>query len=326
MSRKPLETKTIVSNVALNQGINEISKQFPIGGMVERIRLVFKHTVVIGTGAGAKTLGGYGIVKSVNFKTDRGEVVYDQVPALGIYPLMYRNDRVDPAHDAIAAASAVYVNVVDVIFGFSWLSRPEDLYLNTKNRYKSLELVINMGTVADLFTAPGTAIVASTVDIIMLYNRASSFYANQRQLDLSLPHKIPYVKHMPVVDPSAVAYWDLESAPDFRIMEFYLSKGSTATAGVPYANTPDDGIGEITFKDDDHTWLDQATLGNFRQLRKKLLGADLIGLYIHPFAPNGSYKEAYKTANRSLLQLQMSTITGAVPQADVLLVGYRDPQ
>jgi hypothetical protein len=323
--RAPEEVKTIATGFPLNAGLNPFSK-FPIGEMWKTLRLTFHHAVTIGNGAGAVPLGEYAIIRAVNLKTDLNEVICDNVPGRAFHPLGFRQHRVAPYNIPVAAASATYDATVDIPFGLSWLKRPEDFYINSK-RHKSVELTMTMGSVADLFTAPGTASVILTVDISLVRTVANLWAPNDRALQLSLPHKIPYFKHMAALDPSATPYWDIESADDFWITDFILSMGVSAVAGVPYSGTPADGLNGISFEDNVHTYLAAAPLGFFKQERRMFLGVDLVGAYMHSFIPNGSYREAYRTKQKSDLKLRWDSAAGAAPlQADLLLIGYRNPK
>jgi hypothetical protein len=325
--RSPLETKTLVTNQPLNPGLNQISTILPVGELWKAMVLTFKHAVTIGTGAGAIALGEYRIVNSINLKTDKNEVVCDNVPGLGLYPIHYRHDRVAPFNVPVVAGTATYLATIKIPFGLSWLNKPEDFYINSR-RYKSLELTITMGGPADLYAAPGTATVISTVDISLVRSNANLWAPDKRAMNLSLPHKIPYFKHLPVLDPTAIPYWDLESAEDFWITDFQLSMGdTTAVPGVPYSGTPIDGIDGVSFEDNVHTFLAAVPVEFFVQLRRKLLGADLPGAYLYTFIPNGSYREAYKTKQKSELKLRWNAAAGAaVVQADLVLIGYRTPK
>lgn len=325
--RAPLETKTIATGYPLNAGLNQILKLLPIGELWERIHLTFHYTITHGTGAGIALNGQYGIIKGINIKTDKNEVCYDNVPGIGLYALSTMQNKFEPPSDIIVAASATYDASLDLPFGFSWLTRPEDFYLNSR-RYKTVEMTIILGTIADLLLAPGTDTVVTTVDISLVRSTANLWAPNARSMNLSLPHKIPYVKHMPVLDPTALAYWDLESNDEFYITDFIMSSGQTSgVPGIPYSGAPSDTLDGVTFKDNIHTFLDAVPSKFFVTLRQKLLGVDLIGAYLYTFIPNGSYKEAYKTKNKSQLQLSWAAATGAaVATNDLLLIGYRNPR
>jgi hypothetical protein len=325
--RAPLETKTLATGYPLNAGLNQILRLLPIGELWERIHLTFHYAITHGTGAGIVLNGQFGIIKGVNLKSDKNEVMYDNVPGLGLYPLTWRQNRIEPPSDIIVAATATYDATVELPFGFSWLTRPEDFYINSR-RYKTVELTITLGTIADLLLHPGTDTLITTVDISLVRSTANLWAPNDRSMNLSLPHKIPYVKHMPVLDPTAVAYWDLESNDEFYITDFIMSSGqTTGVPGVPYSGAPSDTIDGVTFKDNIHTFLDAVPFKFFTTLRQKYLGADLPGAYVYSFIPNGSYKEAYKTKNKSSLQLSWAAATGAaVATNDLVLIGYRNPR
>jgi len=320
MPRLPTEFVQVFTGDVFSPGTKTYSPQFPLSGEgYRKLRLTFYHTVVIGTGATPIVLSEYNIVKNITFRTDRGETTH-QIPAQGLYYFNWLFNHCEPVHTAMAAANGIYKAVVDIPFSFPFMARAEDLQLDT-GRYNSVELEISLGTIADLFGAPGTATVATTLDVSVIRSKACAFPGGK-------PKFLPYIKHLPPFDPTARAYADIESAVDLNLFGFcaVAQSGGTVVAGVPFTGVPIDCLDQITFKDNFNDYVKGVNVNAFAEERKQYSLTDITGLYPFALTQEGSFMNALWTGKKSELKFEIGAVVGApaTPQVDLFIFGMRD--
>jgi len=281
--------------------------------------LTFHHTVVIGTGATPVVLSEYNAIKNLLFYTDRNETTH-RLPAQGLYYFNWLFNHVQPVHDAMAAASATYKAVVDIPFSFPFLARQEDTQLDT-GRYDAVNLQISMGSIADMFGAPGTATVTHKLDIALVRSKACMFEGGS-------PYFLPYIASLPPFDPTARAYADIESAVDLNLFGLIAvaQSGGTVVAGVPFTGVNIDCLDQITFRDNFIDLIKGVNLNVFKEERKQYSLTDITGLYPFCFAQEGSFANAYWTGKKSEIKFEIGSVVGApaTPQVDLILFGIRD--
>ncbi len=309
----------VIGDTIPNNSVKTYSSLFPLGGEgYYKLRLTFRHTIVIGTGAGPLALSQYNAIKSIYLKSNLGEV-FCQVPAQALYYFNWLFNATEPINTAMAAANGVYVAVVDIPFASPFTQRQEDLILNS-GWYDSLEMQINLGGLADMFTAPGTATLATTLDI-HLFRSKSTMYEG------GLPIATPYIKSLPPFDPTARAYVDIESAPDLSLFGLFAvaQSGGTVVAGVPFTGVNIDCLDQITFKDNLNDFVNRANVVCFQEERKQLSETDITGVYPYVFAREGSVANAYWTGKKSEIKFEIGAVIGApaTPQVDTVIFGTR---
>jgi len=321
MPRLPTEFIQLLTADVIQQGQTKTySNIFPLGGEgYRKLRLTFYHTVVIGTGATPIVLSEYNIIKNISFRTDRNETTH-KLPAQGLYYFNWLFNHVEPRHDAMAAASAVYKSVVDIPFSFPFIARAEDLQLDS-DRYESVELEVQLGTIADLFGAPGTATNATTLDISLVRSKACMFEGGK-------PKFLPYIKHLPPFDPTARAYADIESAVDLNLFGLFAvaQSGGTVVAGVPFTGVNIDCLDLITFRDNLNDFIKGVNINALAEERKQYALTDLTGLYPFVFTQEGTFMSAYWTGKKSEIKFEIGSVIGApaTPQVDLVIFGMRD--
>jgi hypothetical protein len=316
------ETLTLLRGEPLAQGNTRVFREvFPLSGeWWDTIRLVFHHVVTIGSGDDAVVLGGYNWLKNVTLKTSKNEVpVYS--PGHGLYLLNYWDNKQVPYYDAIVAANGEYVAVIDIPFSFNFLDYKDNLQFQSK-LYSMLELELSCGTIADLYEAPGTASVVTTVDIILSRSK-SAFLADQAKNQAKFA-AMPYIRHYAPFNPATLPYLLFESAQDLAIFAILIKAFEDATPGVAYSGTPADILDRITFKDNVMSWLQSLPLAHFQADRQKG-NMPLVGFYPYLFATDGSMVSAYGSAGKTEIRLEIGEVLGSPtdPQVDVLIVGMR---
>src|SRR5581483_2841009 len=152
------------SPAALTVGGNTpFSKEFRLGHGWWTMWLHIAITVTIGTGAGVLSDGLLRAIRKIFFKTDRGELICNEPGRAMFYIATYRMGT-KPQISTLAAASGTYDVFIPILFADEDMIRPEDTILDT-SRYKALDLEIQLGTTADLYSTPGTSSMTATLDI-----------------------------------------------------------------------------------------------------------------------------------------------------------------
>lgn len=244
MGRQIIEHHNLVSAAPLSTGNRAIfSKELPVGEAYHSLYLKFNFAVTIGTGTGPVIDGLYKIIRNIYMKTDRGEVLAN-CPGKFWYFLNLTRNGTPPRSTALAAATATYSCMVEIPFTDRNLMNPNDTILDT-SRYSSLNLELNMGTVADLYTAPGSASVTMTVDIDVRKTRGLL----PDEENAKPKYHIAYDVRQPV-DASVTTSIDLETVPDLAYKRLYVSTVTSGVAGLPFFGTfADTVIDKMTLKD-----------------------------------------------------------------------------
>lgn len=330
--RLPQESITLFRGQILPQGgTYPIRTEFPVGGEIyNTVRLIFHNTIVVGTGADPVVRGGYNLVRNVLFRSSRGDE-FVVCPGMGLHRHNWMVNGVEPLYDNIAAASAAYDTIIDLPFSSRFLARREDLAVHTA-RYSHVELDLAIGSVADLFTTPGTATNVTTLDLSLFRNKSGMYASGE-------PLAAPYIKHSPQYNITR-GYLDVEAATDLTMLGFlaFVQDMDAASCyvpvvGVPYSGVPVDSVDWFTFRDNLHRYIDQMSLGSFREERTQYGTLDHaqiaegLGVYPYFFAREGSVYNGYWTGEKSEIRLENNpTSLGAEvidPRIDTVFFGLR---
>lgn len=299
------EYVNLLSGQALGvSGKTVISDPLPMGEGWYRAMLRIGIVLTVGTASGPITEGELLIVKNVLLKTDRGEVICN-LPGRALYKIAcVKGGIVAPRKDAIAAASATYYVNLPIYFASHYraLDRPEDTILDTQ-RYSSCTLEVTMGTVADLFTTPGTATITCTLDMEVVRTKGI------------LPGDEPGVGGRPVAhisydyrqpaDANSVTQIFLERAQDLSIQKLFIFSGTSGSAGVPCSGANSDAIQNVVQLKDQSGFISKDRIHRMIQESNQMdfsLESIITGLEVHDFVQEGSTQAALTTAGKNLLQ------------------------
>lgn len=248
--------------------------------------LQFVISVVIGTGTGAKSESELLFFKNISFETDLDKESHN-APARPLYRFAQFMQQVAPAKDAMAAATADYRVQVPLFWGDPLSRDPHHTMLDNR-RYEQAQVVVNCGTVADLFTTPGTAAITAKLE------KATALKTN---FDLPAgwaPKFYRYFKSL-----SAVDHTDLEQkirrVPDLRTQRLLYMLATSATAGVPFSGTPvDAGITDVSFDTGRQKEMDSLSRRYIADdnTRYYKLASRPTGWYMLDFMPEGDPEEA----------------------------------
>lgn len=321
--RFPCEVKTLAKGITLpNSGTYTFRDIFPLGGELwDRIRIVLKASITIGSGTTPKVLGAYGFIKNILLRTSRNEVLCN-APGVALYWLNHWLNYAAPQHTEIAAATAVYPAVLDIPFSFPFLKRREDTMVLT-DRYNSLEMQLSTGAIGDFLGSVGTATVSVTADVIAIRDKAG----NEKD-GFGEPIALPYINVLPQQAVATKDNYDFESSMDLALFGFYQYVCTSPAA--PFVGTAADNLDDIDFKDNVMTYLDRATVQHFQNERVKEFGynayhanSPYTGIYPHIFVKDGSVKSAYPTGGKSEIKLKNNTVITGTNYTDLLVFGMR---
>jgi len=322
--RAPDESITLISGASLDQsGFITLRDIFPLTGEgYRRLRLSLHNAIVVGTGADPNVLGSFLNIKNINLKTNRQENPIS-VPGMGLYYLNSLMHGVEPTYVNVAAASATYHAVIDIPFVYPFLSRKEDLSLDS-GRYNSIELQLQTGAITDFLRTPGTATLATTYDLTLFRNKSC--------LDeLGKPVAMTYIKHMTPFAAVDKGYADIERADDLIIFGFIAIAHDLVTWGTvgnAFEGTPADCLTDISWYDNLVHWIAENKVQVFQEERAHYSNnRAFTGVYPWVFSREGSYKSGYPTGGKTEVKFKIGTgNVGAptTPQVDLILFGSRE--
>ncbi len=294
-----------------------ISDALPVGEGWYRMHLRVGIVLTVGTASGPITEGELNVIKSILFKTDRGEIVVN-LPARALYKIAcVKGGIVAPRKDAIAAASATYFVNIPVYFAdhYRAIDRPEDSILDTK-RYSSMTLEVTMGTTADFFITPGTATFTATLDVESVRTKGLLPEKGGPVAIISYDHRNP-------VDANTTQFVLLERAADLAIKKLYVHSGTSGTAGVAFSGANSDAVQNIVSIKDQSGFIIKDRIHRMIQESNQIdytLESILTGIEVHDFVQEGSIQAALLTAGKTLLQYQWLN-QGGVGANSIVTVG-----
>lgn len=317
------ERANLVTGAVLNvNGQTPFSKEMPMGEGWYKMNLRLYFNVTIGTGAGVIAEGTLLMVRNVLLRTDRGEVVCN-IPGRALYKIATYKTGTPPRLTPLAAATAVYTVYLPIFFEdpYYLVERREDTILDT-SRYRTCSLLITLGGVADLYTAPGTAAVSATMDIEV-----------ERSLGILPAEAKPYYlrsyDYRPPVDASVLTSIDLERSPDMSICRLFVHASTPIAGGgnpgFPWYGVNSDSIQAIETIKDQNKFID------FQRAHGQILDQNMIdakmatvmnGVSVFDFIHDGSISSALATGDKSVLQYYWTNVGG--PAAGSLVTATQE--
>lgn len=320
--RFPIVSDVIAENKAMTiGGRTSFADAFSMGPGIYEIWLRVKIAVTIGTGAGPINQGELNFIKSLYMKTDLGEVPLDNVPGRGMYNVAITKAKTTPRKDAIAAASGTYIVDLPIYFADPLMVRPEDLILDT-SRYKSINFDVTLGTIADLFTAPGTATVTATADLMV--RRSKGRWNSEEAAPVGY---VCYSVRNPV-DAATVTEIKFELSTDLTYKRAYVHASTAGVAGQPWYGANSDAIiAAMTLKDGEGDWIRKVTSLQMQDVNKADYGLETVpaGLTVLDFVRDGSNKSAIYAGDKNELIFDWDNQSAPAANSIVTLLteGYR---
>lgn len=314
MARGYIERANLITGAALNVNGNTVfSRELPVGEGWYKTKVRVNIAIVIGTGAGPISEGELRFVRGIYLRTDRGEIICN-MPARGLYKYGAYIQGTPPRKDAIAAATATYRVNIPIIHADPRLLRPEDTILDT-SRYNSVSLQISLGSLSDLFTAPGTATVTATCDVEV----ERSF---GRLPDQAKPIGFCSYDYRQPVDANTTTSIDMERSADMSVMRALIHSSASGTAGLPFSGDNADDVQDVvTIKDETRFIEKERKHEMIQDINKEdaSLESVLAGYEIFDFVRDGSLGSAMATGNKSVLQYSWTNKAGVAANDIVTL-------
>jgi len=300
-------------------GPSSLGKDFPLGEGWYQLMLRFNIVVVIGTGAGPVAEGELLVIKNVALRNSAGEVIVN-LPGRALYKIAHIKGGTAPRKDAIAAASATYSVDLPIWFVDDKMVIPEDTILDT-SRYSSISLEIQMGTVADLFTAPGTATATFNLDTEI--ERSKGLLPAKAR-----PHFHPQYSFAQPQDAFTQTFIDLDRSPDLAYKRLFAHASATGTPGGIFTGANADDVQALESIVDQSGDIVRERFHEMIQNQNKRvysLETVLAGITVFDFVRDGSINSALYPGDRSRLQYKWTNKAGVAANDIVSLVydGFR---
>lgn len=314
---RDIEMINVINGSALNIGGRTTfgQREFPLGEGWYKMKLRFNLVVVIGTGTTPITEGELIFLKNILLKTDRGEILCN-LPGRALYKINNHKTGQVSRKDAIAAASGTYRVDLAIYFCDYNLVRPEDTILDT-SRYNAIQLDVQVGTIADLFTTVGTATVTATLDCEI--ERSKGILP-----DNAMPiFHVSYDQSQPV-DANTLTYIDIERSTDLALKRVYVHASSGSSAGVTWGGQNADDVQNLESIRDQSGFIVQERIHEMIQnCNKEESPLDNVqaGVTVFDFVRDGSIHSSLHTGSKSKLQYVWTNKAG-VAANDIVSVAY----
>lgn len=314
-NRRDLEIISHFRSQALTGGgLTVLGKDFPLGEGWYTLMLRFNLVVVIGTGAGPVTEGELLVIKNIRLRNSSGEVLVD-LPGRALFKIATVKGGTLPRKDAIAAATATYSVDIPISFTDNRMAIPEDTILDT-SRYSSISLEITMGTISDLFTAPGTATVTFNLDAEI--ERTKGLLPKKAR-----PHFHIQYSYAQPQDAFVQTFIDLDRSPDLAYKRLFAHASATGTPGGIFTGANADDVQSLESIVDQSGDIVRERFHEMIQNQNKRdysLEAVLAGITVFDFVRDGSINSALYPGDRSRLQYKWTNKAGVAANDIVSLV------
>lgn len=299
------------SAISLNGQTANFAQSLPMGEGWYHMYLRFNNSVTIGTGTGAIAEGELTILKNVLLKTDAGEIICN-LPGRALYKISTYLQTSPPRKDAVAASTGTYRVTFDIQFSDEYMVRPEDTVLYT-DRYNSVSLQVTYGGLADLYTAPGTATLVTTMDLELQRSHGP------------MPdgvHPAGYISYDfdPPVDAFANQFVNLERASEMSIKRIYVHSCTSGVGGVPWSGVNADTIQNVVNVKDQGGNIEKDRIHQMIQDINKMdqfLESIISGVEVFDFVRDRSLSSAMATQGKSLLQYVWTNQAGVAANSIV---------
>lgn len=294
---------------------NILGRDFPLGEGWYNLFLRFNWVVVIGTGAGPISEGELSIIKNVVLRSSAGEVICN-LPGRALFKIANALFGTVPRKDAIAASSSSFSVDLPIAFVDDRMKRPEDTILDT-GRYSGIALELTIGTLADLFTAPGTATLTGSLDLEIERTKGKL-----PQKGLPVFHR--FYGSNPSQDASVQTFVDIDRAPDVAYKRFFAHASATGVAGGVFTGANADDVQSFESIVDQSGDIVRERIHEMVQNQNKRdysLETVLAGITIFDLVRDGSINSALYPGDRSRLQYKW-TNKGGVAAGDVVSLAH----
>lgn len=306
---------------AMNKGQqNSYSDGFPLGEGIRRLICRANFSLTIGTGTGAIAEGELLLIKSLNFRSNRGDKFFNMVPGRALWRIDQVKSGTLNYKDAVAASTAVYTVQWNMWFSDPLLNPDErDRTILDTSRYDSVAFDITFGTEADILTTPGTSVLTITMDMYAERYRGV-LPANRRPKDM-IEYTLPAS-----INPTAATELNFEKGADLAIKRAYLTAFNSATLGTPFTGTPSDTtLADISVDTSDGKFWDTlvfAVAGNMNKA-EYTMESKQTGQVVIDFVKDGNLDSAVFAGGKSRFKIQWTNGTLSTSQVSAVIEGIR---
>jgi len=293
-------------------GSQQFSDRFKMGHGWLSMWIHIAVVVTIGTGTTPISDGLLRLIKKILLKTDRGELVCN-LPGRALFYIAAYRMGCRPQITTLAAASATYDIYLPIFFTDEDMIRPEDTILDT-SRYKSVDLEIQLGGVADLFGTVGTSSITASLDVDV----ERTFGALPAE---AKPLYFVSYDSRPPQDANVNPNIEMEKSPDLSYKRLFLFTGDTGSAGVPWSGNANDTYPQRTNIQDQDRFIEKDRIHSFVQAHNKSIAqleTVLAGVEVYDFCMDKTIFSALSSGDKSALQLAL-TQSGAAANSIMTL-------
>lgn len=316
MGARDLEHFLIAQNEPIVVGGRAtLGRNFPLNEGWYQMNIRLRLNLTVGTGTTPISEGELQIVKNIQIKTSAGELLMN-LPGRAIYRIANIKTNVIPRKDAIAAASGTYFVDFPILFTDDRTMRPEDTILDTY-KYTGLSVDIQLGTVADLLSVPGTATLTAAVDIEVLRTKG-------RVPPEGAPLGYISYDQMPPVDAFTTTTIDIDRSSDLLIKRIFVHASANSGAGVSWGGANADDVQNQESIQDQGGFIVQNRFHEMIQNGNKTLYAlESIpaGITVFDFVQDGSIMSSIIAAQKSRLYYRWDNKAG-VAANDIVSLAY----
>ena len=309
-------------------GPTYISSPIPVNNPVVAAIMRVNISLTLGTGSGAISEGELLFTKAISFRSDKNEYFLKNVPGRGLYRMNQIEFGTAGQKDNIAATTGTYTVVYILPFCDFSMKYPYDTVFDPEGRgYKSVELAITTGTVADLLSTVGTSSVTATLDLEFIQMREVIVPGGLK------PRYVREIGNVAPVSLSAQLFLDLERSPDLAYTGFLLGTDNAATIGVPFSGIPANTVlTDITLETNNSypmksiQWTLKNYLDKFRVAEATFpvgrIYVDMLGF--DRMSQDGSYQGALYSAKYGKLRFNSTVGTLSTSQLSCVYDSIRD--
>lgn len=304
-----------------------LGKDFPLGEGWYELMLRFAIDITIGTGTGPIAESELSIIKSIVLRTSAGEVLVN-LPARALFKIATVKAGTLPRKDAMAASTGIFRVDLPITFVDDRMKRPEDTILDT-SRYSGIALEISTGTIADLFTTVGTAVLNS-IKLDMEIERTKGRLppgtkdASGKLVGSALPIFHIFYGAAQSQDASVQTFVDIDRAPDIAYKRLFAHASSAGVAGGVFTGANADDVQDLESIIDQSGDIVRERVHEAIQNHNKRsysLETVLAGLTVFDLVRDGSINSALYPGDRSRLQYKWTNKAG-VAANDIISLAF----
>lgn len=316
ISTRDIEVVNVYTGQPLNVGARQVFGQdLPIGEAWYRMDLKFSISLTIGTGTGAISEGLLTFIRNILIKNNKGEISTN-LDGRSLYRIAHFKAGIPSILSTTAAATGVYEVHIPIFFADERMVRINDSIYDT-SRLTSVSIDVQLGTVADLLTTPGTATVTASVDVEV--TRVKGLLPDSAK-------PIGYVNYdrFQILLPNLASRIDLDRGDDISYKRLYVFASVNPNSTIPFTGTPNDVIQRVESIEHESGFIQQRRVHTQIQNDGAImygLNALPAGYTVFDFVKDGSLNSALWSWNYSRLAYVLDPVN-PLPSNPAISIAY----